>query len=128
MTTEATLELGAYCPSGSTSCSSGCKAAVTRLSGLTCITTVSGSLGASYSDAVSLCCDNTTIQCPSKSESGRDTGLSSGGKAGVTIAVILVTCAAAGGAGYYFYKKKGLFNRNRDIELRDKRESITVVL
>ena len=128
MTTEATLELEAYCPSSSTSCSSECKAAVARLSGLSCIGDISGSLGASYSDAVSLCCDNTTIQCPSKSESGGDTGLSSGGKAGVAIAVILVTCAAAGGAGYYFYKKKGLFNRNRDIELRDKRESITVVL
>jgi len=125
--TEATLELGAYCPSGSTSCSGECKAAVARISGLSCIGDVSGSLGASYSDAVSLCCDNTTIQCPSKSGSGGDTGLSAGGKAGVAIAVILVFCAAIGGAGYYLYKKKGLFNKEKDIELKDKRESITIV-
>ena len=128
MTTEATLELEAYCPSSSTSCSSECKAAVARLSGLSCIGDISGSLGASYSDAVSLCCDNISVQCPAKSESGGDTGLSAGGKAGVAIFVVLVICAAAGGAGYYLYKKKGFSNRNRDIELRDKRESITIVL
>jgi len=128
VTTEVTLELETYCPSGSTSCSSECKAAVARISGLSCIGDISGSLGASYSDAVSLCCYNTMIQCPAKSGSGGDTGLSSGGKAGVAIFVVLVICAAAGGAGFYLYKKKGLFNRNRDIELRDKRETITVVL
>jgi len=127
VTTEATLELEAYCPSSSTSCSSECKAAVARLSGLSCIGDISGSLGASYSDAVSLCCDNISVQCPAKSESGGDTGLSAGGKAGVVICAILVFCAAIGGAGYYLYKKKGLFNKEKDIELKDQRKSITIV-
>ena len=124
MTTEATLDLGAYCPSGSTSCSSECKATVTRLSGLSCIGDISGSLGASYSDAVSLCCDNKSIECPAGSGGG---GLSPGGKAGIAIAIILIFAAASGGAVFYF-RKRGFFKKEHVVELKDKRRTITFVM
>jgi len=124
---EATLELGAYCPSGSTSCSSECQALVDRLSGLSCIGDISASLGTSYSSAETLCCGGASNPCPTSAPTvhsglsqdaviGIAVGASLGGVLAFVLVVVSVFCCL---------KKRA--NKEKDIELKDKRESITIV-
>ena len=106
VTTEGKLELGKYCPAGATKCSSECKSVVARLSGLSCLSDISASLGASFSTAQSLCCDGVTIKCPQQSG---NQGLSPGASAGIAVGVVVVVLALAA-VGAYFAHKKGLIS------------------
>ena len=85
---EATLDLGTYCPSGSTSCSSECKAVVDRLSGLSCIGDVSASLGTSYSSAEELCCGDVVNPCPTSAPTDQS-GLSQDAVIGIAVGASL---------------------------------------